>query len=263
MSVDTSAAQAYEERMVPAFMGAWAMKALRYADLKAGESVLDAACGTGTGARAAAALVGSSGTVAGVDLDPAMIEVARRLSAGAATITQWHCASVLQMPLADAAFDACLCLQGLQFLPDRMAGLAEMRRVLKSTGRLVASTWTSLDGVPAYAALVKALDCQTVDTTAARKAFSFGDPGALREAATAAGYRKVEIHTEDGFGRCPSVQVFVDTLAAGSTTLRSALARLSHTGRDRLLEEMSETLAPYVTDEFKWPMRARILCAHA
>jgi ubiquinone/menaquinone biosynthesis C-methylase UbiE len=259
--IDTSAALAYEARMVPAFMGEWALKALRYVDLQPGEAVLDVACGTGVAARAAAALVGPLGQVTGVDLDPAMIEVARRAAEDAAVRVQWHCASALQLPLSDHATDACLCVQGLQFFPDRVAALAEMRRVLKSTGRLVTSTWASLPSCVGYAALIEALDRQGVDTVGPRKAFAFGDPGELHRAATEAGYRSVEIHTEDGLGRCPSVQAFVDTLASGSTTLRFALAQLSEAGRRQLIEDASATLAPYVKDEFEWPMQARILYA--
>lgn len=261
--MDISAAQAYEERMVPAFMGEWALKALRYAELEPGEAVVDVACGTGVAARAAAAQVGPSGRVTGVDLDPAMIEVARRASEAAMLRVQWHCASAEQLPLPDQAFDACFCIQGLQFFPDRARALAEMRRVLKSTGRLVTSTWASLPSCVGYAALIGALERQGVDTAAPRKAFSFGDPGDLHRAAAQAGYRSVEVYTEDGFGRCPSVEAFVDMLAAGSTTLRQLIAALSDECRRRLVEDTRAALAPYEGDDFRWPMRARILHARA
>lgn len=260
-TVDTSAAEAYEQCMVPAFLGAWAARAVGYAEPRAGEAVLDVACGTGTGARAAAALVGPAGSVVGVDVDPAMVEVAKRLASEAAAPTEWHCASALQMPLPDAAFDLCLCLQGLQFFPDRRAALAEIHRVLKPSGRLVATVWASLESVPAYDALIRALERQNIDTAAIRKGFSFGDPEAIRQAARDAGFGTIEIRTEDGHGGCASVKAYTEMMAAGSTTARAALAKLSDTGRGQLLADMTQMLAPYVGAEFKWPMRARVVFA--
>ena len=80
------------------------------------------------------------------------------------------------MPFDVASFDLCLCLQGLQFLPDRTAGLAELRRVLKPTGRLVASIWGPLEANAGHRAVVAALERQGVDATAAKRACSFADP---------------------------------------------------------------------------------------
>ena len=64
------------------------------------------------------------------------------------------------MPFADAEFDLCLCLQGLQFFPDRGAGFAEMRRVLKPGGRLVAGLWAALEFNKGHQAVVQALERQ-------------------------------------------------------------------------------------------------------
>ena len=72
-------AQAYEELFVPALFAQWAPMMVDLADLREGQRVLDVACGTGVAARAAADRVGGSGAVVGVDLNPAMLEVARRV----------------------------------------------------------------------------------------------------------------------------------------------------------------------------------------
>jgi ubiquinone/menaquinone biosynthesis C-methylase UbiE len=78
--VDTTAAEGYEQYMVPAFLGPFAEKVVAISAPRPNEHVLDVACGTGKGARVAAAHVGASGRVVGVDMDAAMIEVARRLA---------------------------------------------------------------------------------------------------------------------------------------------------------------------------------------
>ena len=57
--------------------------------LRPGEHVLDVACGTGVVARLAAERVGATGTVAGIDLNPGMLEVARSVTPPSMSI-EWH-----------------------------------------------------------------------------------------------------------------------------------------------------------------------------
>jgi ubiquinone/menaquinone biosynthesis C-methylase UbiE len=260
--IDTTAAEGYEQYMVPAFLGPFAETAVAISAPRPSEHVLDVACGTGKGARIAAARVGASGRVVGVDLDAAMIEVARRLAHQSSTPSEWHCASALKMPLEDATFDLCLCLHGLPFLPDRVAGLAEMRRVLKPTGRLTASVWHPVETSAAHHALVRSLERQGVDTAAASKGFSFGEPDQIRATASAAGFRTIELRTEEGFGQFQSVQAFVDAIASGSMSARFSLAQLPDSGRAQFMVDMHELLASYVTPTaFRWPMRAHVVLA--
>ncbi len=260
--IDTTAAEGYEQYMVPAFLGPFAEKVVAISAPRPNEHVLDVACGTGKGARVAAAHVGASGRVVGVDMDAAMIEVARRLAQESYIAIEWHCASALQMPLEDETFDLCLCLHGLPFFPDRVAGLAEMRRVLKPTGRLTVSVWHPLGTSAAHHALVRSLERQGVDTAAASKGFSFGEPDQIRETASAAGFRNIELRTEEGFGQFPSVQAFVDAIASGSMSARFSLAQLPDTGRAQFMVDMHELLASHVTPtEFRWPMRAHVVLA--
>ena len=85
--IDTTAAEAYEEHMVPGMFLHWTELAVGVAAPQPGERVLDVACGTGIGARLAFGAVQAGGTVAGLDLDAGVIEIARRLepaSTGAA-----------------------------------------------------------------------------------------------------------------------------------------------------------------------------------
>jgi SAM-dependent methyltransferase len=50
-------------------------------------------------------------------------------------------ANATKLPFADGAFDLVLSQQMLQFVPDRLAALREIRRVLAPRGRLIASVW--------------------------------------------------------------------------------------------------------------------------
>src|SRR5712692_5423201 len=74
-----NAAERYERWVVPFVGGPWVPGLLDLAELRGGERVLDIATGTGVVARLAARRVAPGGTVAGLDLNEGMLEVARRL----------------------------------------------------------------------------------------------------------------------------------------------------------------------------------------
>lgn len=76
--LSVAAAEAYESSFVPALFGEWAPRVLDAAAVSPGEAVLDVACGTGVVAREAVRRVGPTGSVVGVDLNEAMVTVARR-----------------------------------------------------------------------------------------------------------------------------------------------------------------------------------------
>ncbi len=72
-----SSAQAYRDVQLPRVFEPWARVLLEVVPPQPGDAVLDVATGPGTVARQAAALVGPSGRVTGVDISPAMLAVAR------------------------------------------------------------------------------------------------------------------------------------------------------------------------------------------
>lgn len=126
----------YENFFVPAISEPLAADLVSAAALRPGERILDVACGTGVVTRLAAAQVGETGAVAGLDVNPGMLAVARSATPSGATI-EWYETSAEAMPLADASFDVVLCQIGLQFIPNKVQALKEMRRVLDPGGRVV------------------------------------------------------------------------------------------------------------------------------
>ena len=260
--IDTTAAEAYERFMVPGMFLRWTQYLIRLAAPQSGEHVLDVACGTGIGARLAAQAVGSTGKITGLDIDPGVIEVARKVTQAAATPITWHCASALKMPFKDGEFDLCLCLQGVQFFPDRVAGFAEIRRILRPSGRLIASIWAPLEFNKGHHAVVQALERQSVDASGAKRACSFANADDIRETATQAGFTNLDLRTEDGVSHFESVQAFIDGMTIGSPSTRHAVALLPEEGRDGFIKEVSTVLEPYlVHGELSYPMRTHILIA--
>jgi len=131
-----SPAENYERYFVPTIGGPVAQDLVEAANLQPGERVLDVACGTGVVARLAAERIGSTGTVAGLDLHPGMLTVARASTPASQSIN-WYEASAEAMPLPDASFDVVLCQMGLQFMSNKAAALQEIRRVLDTGGRVL------------------------------------------------------------------------------------------------------------------------------
>lgn len=101
-----------------------------------GERVLDVGCGPGFYVAELLEQVGSAGRVVGIDASLAMLAAATRRCADAAN-AGFLAANVASLPVADAAFDAALCVQVLEYVPDVTAVLAGMRRALRPGGRLV------------------------------------------------------------------------------------------------------------------------------
>src|SRR5919198_597316 len=173
-----TAAEIYQEHLVPAIFGPWAPVVADSASLQPGERVLDVACGTGAVAREAAARVGATGTVVGLDLNPGMLAAARGVPITSGASVDWREGDASAMPFPDASFDVVLCQLGLQYFPDRPAALKEMHRVLVPGGRLVLMVWQSIERSPGFALLAEALE-RHVDASAAaimRAPFAFTDP---------------------------------------------------------------------------------------
>jgi ubiquinone/menaquinone biosynthesis C-methylase UbiE len=112
------------------------------AGLQLGERVLDVACGTGLVTLPAARLVGPYGAVVGVDISQGMVEKAAvRAAAKGLGQVRFLRMEAESLELRDGSFDVALCSLGLMYVPDPVAALREIRRVLRPGGRLAVAVW--------------------------------------------------------------------------------------------------------------------------
>src|SRR5687768_9630852 len=176
---------AFENLFVPALFQEWAPRVCSAAKLRAGDRVLDVACGTGVVAREAARRVGPAGSVTGLDLNLGMLAVAKRLRPDIV----WRQGDAGSLPFDAGAFDAVVSQFGLMFFADRVGAIREMARVLAPGGRLAVAVWDSLDRTPAYAAEVALLERMAgpAAADALRFPFCLGDTGQLAGLFSAAG----------------------------------------------------------------------------
>ena len=105
--------------------------------LRAGEHVLDIGCGAGMDTLVAAQMVGTGGTVTGIDMTPAMVAKARRSVAetGLAQVTIVE-GSAEDLPFESASFDVVISNGVIDLIPDKDAVFAEIARVLRPGGRI-------------------------------------------------------------------------------------------------------------------------------
>jgi SAM-dependent methyltransferase len=240
-----AAASAYETLMVPALFGQWAETIAGAARIQPGQRVLDLGCGTGVLGREAVSRTGASGLVAGLDPNPGMLEVARRLAPG----VEWRQGLAEALPFPDRSFDAVASQFSLMFFANRREALREALRVLVPAGRLAVLVWDALDRIPAYAA-----EAALLERVAGRHAaealhapFVLGDRDDLAALFADAGVASVDVVTERGVARFPGVRVMVEADLRGWLPVMGVV--LGEAQIARILEEAEHVLGPYVTTD--------------
>ncbi len=124
----------------------------RIGQLRPGERVVDIGSGAGLDSLIAAKMVGPSGQVIGIDMTRAMLEMARKsaLEAGADHV-EFREGLAESLPAPSGWADVVISNGVLNLLPDKLAALQEMARVLKPTGRLQIGDILVQQAVPADA----------------------------------------------------------------------------------------------------------------
>ena len=123
----------YSSKLAPLFC--------EFAAIRAGQRVLDVGCGPGA---LTAELVGTVGAAAVSAVDPSQqfVDAARGRYPG----VDVQLASAEDLPFRDGEFDAACAQLVVHFMSDPVAGLAEMARVTRSSGRVAACVWDHAGG---------------------------------------------------------------------------------------------------------------------
>lgn len=254
--------ETYEAQLVPRLFGPWAERLVDAAGIEAGERVLDVACGTGIVARTVARRAGP-GVVVGVDVNPAMLEMARQAAGETIEFVESNAQS---LPFDDASFDVVLCQQGLQFFRDRVGALKEMHRVIKPGGRAVCAVWRGLDHHPGMDLLGRVVAPYLPEESleGSDAPFWLGDLAEVRGLFRDAGFSavRIRVHAGDEFRFDSAIGMLMGVTGAHAP-MAAAIAELDSEVREALFRDAEAAFAPY-TDDFgvMFPMTAALVLAN-
>ena len=258
-SYSDNAAENYQQYFVPVIGHPCALDLVNAAGLRPGERVLDVACGTGVVARLAAERVGSNGRVSALDINAAMLAVARSLPS--AIPIKWYETAAESVPLPDQSFDVVFCGVGLQFFADKPAALREMHRVLKPGGRVYIST-----PVPSafFDVFDRAIARHISEQASAfvHAVFSLSDPRQLETLIADAGFSSVNAQEHRLTLTFPPARDFMWQYIH-CTPLRGILAEVSPTQTEALEQDVVAGWQPWTTgDEIRVQQGALIATGH-
>lgn len=250
-------AEIYERTLVPSIFAPWAQEILERArPIGPADRVLDLGSGTGIVARLLRARLGGAVRITGLDASADMIEMARTL----APELEWRVGNAMELPFADASFELVVAQQMLQFVPEPVAALREIRRVLVPGGRLVAATWRARPEQPLYEALGQVAERHL--GVANEKRFRLGDDAALRAMLAEAGFSDVRIDVVTRIDRFQEFPYRLSALAANFD-----LSTLSEAERELRLSALEAESREVVARQFirdgmiAAPSRANLIVA--
>jgi SAM-dependent methyltransferase len=207
----------YDRHLGPVLFEPCARDLARRVPTTPGTRVLEIACGTGIVTRHLRERLPRDARLVATDLNPPMIEIARR-KLGDAPGIDWQQADACALPFPDGEFDVIVCEFGLMFVPDKPLALREARRVLVPGGTFLFNTWDSLEK-NTFAKLAH----ETVNSffasdppTFYQVPFSLYDGSALRSQLAAAGFDPITVDAVTLTGESPSARDLARGLVEGN-----------------------------------------------
>lgn len=228
----------YDTLMVPLIFEAYAVHMAELVASCSPRAVLETAAGSGVVTRALAPRLGPAARYVVTDLNQPMLDYAANRQGPDARI-EWRQADALGLPFEDASFDVVCCQFGAMFFPDRVAGYAEARRVLRPRGRFVFSVWDRIEEnvfADEVTRAVATLFPHDPPRFLARTPHGYHDVALIREDLRHAGFADIEIETREAVSRAPSARAAATAYCQG-TPLRNDIeardAKLLQLATDR------------------------------
>lgn len=261
-----------QQRALDAQLAPLGERLLEAAAVAAGASVLDVGCGCGGTSLELARRTGAGGSVLGVDVSAPMLEVARERAqaAGLPDRLRFEQADAQVHDFGAGTHDAVVSRFGVMFFEEPPAAFTNLRRALRSGGRLTFLCWQGLDRnhwmrVPLLAAAAH-VPLPEPPPPGAPGPFSLADAGRLRSLLAGAGFRDVAVdplETETVFagGGTPD-EVLPMLLDVGP--FAALLREVDESVRSKVVAAVRDAITPYATPEgVRMPAAAWLVTARA
>jgi ubiquinone/menaquinone biosynthesis C-methylase UbiE len=237
----------YERFMVPLIFEPYARDlAARLAKTNP-RAVLETAAGTGVVTRALVSALPAETRLAVTDLNQAMLDHAKGRQPADGRV-EWRQADALALPFDDRSFDAVACQFGAMFVPNKVQGYTEARRVLKPGGQFFFNVWDRIEENDFADVVTQALAAvfpQDPPRFLARTPHGYHDEKQIREELKAAGFTNVSFDAVDARSKAPSPRDPAIAYCQG-TPLRNEIEARGAPG----LEEATNKAADAMTRRF-------------
>ncbi|RRH80040.1 class I SAM-dependent methyltransferase [Variovorax beijingensis] len=214
----------YDTLMVPLIFEAYAADMAERVAASSPGAVLETAAGSGVVTRALAPRLDAGARYVVTDLNQPMLDYAASRQ-GPDSRIEWRQADALHLPFDAASFDVVCCQFGAMFFPDRIAGYAEARRVLRPGGRFVFNVWDRIEEnafADEVTHAVSAVFPHDPPRFLARTPHGYHDVALIREDLSRAGFTDIAIQTREEVSRSPSAREVATAYCQG-TPLRSEI----------------------------------------
>jgi ubiquinone/menaquinone biosynthesis C-methylase UbiE len=219
--------QFYDTLMVPLIFGAYAADLAELVASFSPGSVLETAAGSGAVTRALVPRLRADARYVVTDLNQPMLDYAKARQ-GADGRIEWQQADALDLPFEAASFDIVCCQFGAMFFPDRTAGYAEARRVLKPGGHFIFSVWDRIEENAFADEVTNAVATVFPDDPPrflARTPHGYHDTASIHEDVRRAGFTDIAINTHEKTSLAPSARDAAIAYCHGTPLLNEIEAR--------------------------------------
>jgi ubiquinone/menaquinone biosynthesis C-methylase UbiE len=193
-----NAASDYFDAPALSFWNRYGQKTVDRLSLQAGDRVLDVCCGSGASALPAAVAVGTTGQVLAVDLAAALLRLGQQKSQqqGLENI-EFRQGNFEHLGLPDASFDAIICVFGIFFVPDMVAAVQKLWRMVRPGGQLAITSWGEQVFEPANQGFWSAIAVERPDLVKQFRPWDrISDAVSLQALLEAGGATQVEVFAE-------------------------------------------------------------------
>jgi SAM-dependent methyltransferase len=171
----------------------------------------------------------------------------------------WRQGDATNLSFPAEQFDRVLCQHGLQYVPDRVAALREMKRVLAPDGRLAVSTFSQSVGYQIFERTAARFMGEKA-AAVMREPFALPDLDELSRFIKAAELLIVQSHTKTLPAHFPAAGDFIEYQLGGR--LANAVSTLSPDTRTDLVAALHKAFEPYTgSDGLAFPMEAHVVIA--